>query len=399
MVTEAAGSWWLKSPHRRQYHGLTFAPGRDVEGFYNLWRGFAVQAIPGDCGMYLTHLKDVICKGNDQYFVYLISWMARAVQQPDSPGQVAVVLRGAQGTGKSFFAKVFGQLFGRHFLQVSDPKHLVGSFNAHLRDCVILFGDEAFFAGDKSHESVLKTLITEENMQIERKGFDVEQSPNYTHLIMASNSQWVVPAGANERRFFCLDVGTQFRQNSEHFAEIAAQMDNGGREALLDYLLNYDISEYEVRTVPTTEALRDQKHLTRDPVESWWFGKLVDGHQMGEEPLWRKDIVCDDLMKDFVRWAKEFDVKHRVVPAQIGQFLKRMCPGLSRKQKSVVVSGLNIYQKEVDRHVKKGVWTFPSLAKCRKTWDLNIGDEVWPEDTKTPSLNPYPEDSIVEDVM
>jgi len=397
-VTESAGVWWLKSPHRRQYHGLTFAPGRDVEGFYNLWRGFAVQAVPGDCSMYLTHLRDVICKGNEQHFEYLIGWMARAVQFPDSPGQVAVVLRGAQGTGKSFFAKVFGQLFGRHFLQVSDPKHLVGSFNAHLRDCVILFGDEAFFAGDKSHESVLKTLITEENMQIERKGFDVEQSPNYTHLIMASNSQWVVPAGANERRFFCLDVGTQFRQNSEHFAEIAKQMDNGGREALLDYLLNYDISNYEVRTVPTTEALRDQKHLTRDPVESWWFGKLVDGHQMGDEPTWRKDIVCDDLMKDFVRWAQEFGIKHRVVPAQIGQFLKRMCPGLSRRQKSVVVTGLNIYQKEVDRHVKKGVWTFPSLETCRKAWDLNIGDEVWPEDSKPKTVAAYPEDSI-EDVM
>jgi hypothetical protein len=397
-VTESAGVWWLKSPHRRQYHGLTFAPGRDVEGFYNLWRGFAVQAVPGDCSMYLTHLRDVICKGNEQHFEYLIGWMARAVQFPDSPGQVAVVLRGAQGTGKSFFAKVFGQLFGRHFLQVSDPKHLVGSFNAHLRDCVILFGDEAFFAGDKSHESVLKTLITEENMQIERKGFDVEQSPNYTHLIMASNSQWVVPAGANERRFFCLDVGTQFRQNSEHFAEIARQMDNGGREALLDYLLNYDLSNYEVRTVPTTEALRDQKHLTRDPVESWWFGKLVDGHQMGDEPTWRKDIVCDDLMKDFVRWTQEFGIKHRVVPAQIGQFLKRMCPGLSRRQKSVVVTGLNIYQKEVDRHVKKGVWTFPSLETCRKAWDLNIGDEVWPEDSKPKTVAAYPEDSI-EDVM
>lgn len=397
-VTESAGTWWLKSSHRRQYHGLTFAPGRDVEGFYNLWRGFAAQAIPGDCSMYLTHLKDVICKGNDQHFAYLIGWMARAVQQPDSPGQVAVVLRGAQGTGKSFFAKVFGQLFGRHFLQVSDPKHLVGSFNAHLRDCVILFGDEAFFAGDKSHESVLKTLITEESMQIERKGFDVEQSPNYTHLIMASNSQWVVPAGANERRFFCLDVGTQFRQDSKHFGEIAAQMENGGREALLDYLLNYDISDYEVRTVPTTDALRDQKHLSRDPVEAWWFGKLVDGHQIGDEPLWRKEIICDDVMKDFIKWAHDFDVKHRVVPAQIGQFLKRMCPGLSRKQKSVVVTGLNIYQKEVDRHVKKGVWSFPGLALCRQTWDLNIGDEVWPEDSASPAVVPYLEDSI-EDVM
>lgn len=394
-VLESAGAWWLKSPHRRQYQGMTFAPGRDVEGFYNLWRGFAVQSIPGDCSLYLTHLRDVICRGNAEHFNYLVGWMARAVQKPDSPGQVAIVLRGAQGTGKSFFAKVFGSLFGRHFLQVSDPKHLVGSFNAHLRDCVILFGDEAFFAGDKSHESVLKTMITEEEMQIERKGFDVEQSPNYTHLIMASNSQWVVPAGANERRFFCLDVGTQFRQNSEHFAEIAQQMDSGGKEALLDFLMNHDISKFEVRTVPHTEALRDQKHLTRDAVEAWWFGKLLDGHQLGEDPLWRTDIVCDDLIKDFVQWTQDFAIKHRVTPAQIGQFLKRMCPGLSRRQKSVVVAGKNIYQKDIDRHVKKGVWTFPCLAVCRDHWDLNIGEEPWPDQgTKAVPLNPYSEDAI-----
>lgn len=398
-VIESAGNWWLKSPDRRQYQGITFAPGRDVEGFYNLWRGFAVQAIPGDCSMYLTHLRDVICRANAEHFNYLIGWMARAVQKPDSPGQVAVILRGAQGTGKSFFAKVFGQLFGRHFLQVSDPKHLVGSFNAHLRDCVILFGDEAFFAGDKSHESVLKTMITEEEMQIERKGFDTERSPNYTHLIMASNSQWVVPAGANERRFFCLDVGTQFRQNSEHFAEIAKQMDNGGREALLEFLLNHDISEFEVRTVPHTEALREQKHITMDALEAWWYSKLLDGHQMTDSPLWLRDIVCEDLIKDFVRWAKEFDIKHRIVPAQVGQFLNKMCPGLSRKQKSVMVKGLNIYQKEVDRHVKKGVYSFPSLTNCRKAWNLNIGDESWPdENLKALSINPYETDSI-EDVL
>lgn len=398
-VFESAGVWWLKSPHRRQYHGLTFAPGRDVEGFYNLWRGFAVQSIAGDCSMYLTHLRDVICRGNAEHFNYLIGWMARAVQYPDSPGQVAVVLRGAQGTGKSFFAKVFGSLFGRHFLQVSDPKHLVGSFNAHLRDCVVLFGDEAFFAGDKSHESVLKTMITEESMQIERKGFDVEQSPNYTHLIMASNSQWVVPAGANERRFFCLDVGTQHRQDSDHFAAIANQMESGGKEALLEFLLNHDLTEFEVRTVPHTEALRDQKHMTRDAVESWWYGKLLDGHQIGDDPLWRNELVCDDLHKDFVAWASDFAIKHRVTPSQIGQFLKRLCPGLSRRQKSVVVTGKNIYQKDIDRHVKKGVYTFPALFLCRECWNLNIGEEPWPDESIKPvSIDPYSEDSI-EDAL
>ena len=397
-VFESAGVWWLKSAHRRQYHGLTFAPGRDVEGFYNLWRGFAVPAIPGDCSLYLQHLKEVICRSNNQHFNYLIGWMARAVQQPDSPGQVAIVLRGAQGTGKSFFAKVFGQLFGRHFLQVSDPKHLVGSFNAHLRDCVVLFGDEAFFAGDKSHESVLKTLITEENMQIERKGFDVEQSPNYTHLIMASNSQWVVPAGASERRFFCMDVGTQHRQDAEHFAEIARQMDSGGKEALLDYLLNHDISEFEVRKVPQTEALRQQKHLTLGAIEAWWYSRLLDGHQLGDDPLWRRDIPTEVVHKDFVEWTKDFNIRHRASPQEVGQFLHRLCPGLSRKQKSVLVAAKNIYEEDIDKHVKKGGYTFPGLSQCRGAWDLNLGDETWPEDVKAVPIDPYGEDRI-EDVL
>jgi hypothetical protein len=93
----------------------------------------------------------------------------------------------------------FGSLWGRHFVTVSDAKHLVGAFNAHLRDCVVLFGDEAFFAGDKKHESVLKTLITEESVVIEAKGVDAEVYPNYVHLILASNADWVVPAGHAER--------------------------------------------------------------------------------------------------------------------------------------------------------------------------------------------------------
>lgn len=67
----------------------------------------------------------------------------------DEQGEVAVVLRGGKGVGKSFVAEHFGRLFGRHYLKVSQPGHLVGNFNSHLRDVVVLFADEAFYAGDK----------------------------------------------------------------------------------------------------------------------------------------------------------------------------------------------------------------------------------------------------------
>jgi hypothetical protein len=49
---------------------------------------------------------------------------------------------GDEGAGKGIFFQVFIYLLGQHAIQVSNPKHLVGAFNVHLRDCVFLFADE-----------------------------------------------------------------------------------------------------------------------------------------------------------------------------------------------------------------------------------------------------------------
>ena len=228
-VTRPLGDWWLKHEDRKQYDKLVFAPGKEVPNAYNLWRGFACDARPGDCGLFLAHMRDNVCRGNDEHYAYLIRWMARAVQQPDSPGYSAVVMKGGQGTGKSFVAKTLGGLFGRHYMQVTDPKHLVGSFNAHLRDCVVLFGDEAFYAGDKKHESILKMLVTEETITFEGKGQDAEAGPNCIHLLMASNEKWVVPTGPDDRRYFVLDVGDAAKGAHAYFAAIQAQLEAGGR--------------------------------------------------------------------------------------------------------------------------------------------------------------------------
>ena len=271
----AAGQWWTKHPKRRQYNNIVFAPGTDnVGNAYNLWRGFGCESRPGDCSLFLDHVQHNICAGNPELFAYVIGWMARCVQEPASQSEVSIVLRGGRGVGKSFFAKEFGKLFGRHFLQVSNGAHLVGNFNAHLRDVIVLFADEAFYAGDKKHTSVLKTLITEDTIAVEAKGVDVETSPNYVHLIMASNDEHVIPAGSDERRFLVLDVADNNKQDTNYFKNIANQLANGGREAFLHQLLQHDISDYDVRTVPQTEALHNQKIESMPPEEEWIYTLL-----------------------------------------------------------------------------------------------------------------------------
>ena len=170
------------------------------------------------------HLLFVICDGDRRRYRYLLNWMAYAVQHPGQPAEVAVVLRGGRGVGKGIFARSFGSLFGPHFLQVNQPRHLVGNFNGHLESCAVLFVDEGFWAGDKAGEGVLKGMVTEPTLAIERKGLDVIAARNCLHIVIASNSDWVVPAGPDERRFFVLDVASERKQDPAYFDPLYAEM-------------------------------------------------------------------------------------------------------------------------------------------------------------------------------
>jgi hypothetical protein len=166
---------WLNHPDRNQYlEGVTFAPSGNVpEGWLNLWRGFAVEPVPGNWDLMRDHLLKVVCNNDAALHGYLLNWAAFAVQHPDRPAEVATVLRGGKGCGKGIFGRWLRRMFGQHGMQVTNSAHLVGKFNQHLRDCIFLFADEAFWAGDKQHESVLKGLITEDTIAIEGKGRDI----------------------------------------------------------------------------------------------------------------------------------------------------------------------------------------------------------------------------------
>jgi hypothetical protein len=77
------------------------------------------------------------------------------------------VLKGEEGSGKGIFLHALREIFGGHGLYLSNPDHLWGRFNEQLQNTVMLFCDEAFYAGDRAHESILKALVTEHKLSIE----------------------------------------------------------------------------------------------------------------------------------------------------------------------------------------------------------------------------------------
>jgi len=354
-----ASKWWLKHPERREYKKVDFIPSFETPPeVFNLWKGFAVKPKGGieNAPHFHELLVDVICSGNERWANYLWGWLAHMVQFPEDKPSVAVVMRSdAQGVGKSRFAEYVGSLLGRHFRAVAHGHHIHGNFNSHLKDTLLLFGDEAVWGGDRSTESILKQMISEPTMIVEMKGKDVFEIKNYLRLMLATNSEWAAPVSLTDRRYFVLDVSESRRNDYDFFKKLKEEQNNGGSEALLQILMDCDISDFEVRDIPETPARLDQKFLSMKPVEKWWLGILSNEEfQMGEMKLnfdVDNRVVISDLSNSFNSYAKLLNIRHRHWSVQMFcKHFRKLVPNVDVKRSG---STRREYQ-------------FPSLNECKK---------------------------------
>ena len=365
---------WLDSPLRRQYEGIIFNPSGDVQSHYNLFRGFAFQPKQGDWSLMRDHIETVICNGDAAIFEWVLAWMARIVQDPggERPG-TCVALRGKQGSGKGALITNFGKIFGVHFVHLSNPKHVVGNFNSHLKDALFVFVDEGFWSADKAAEGILKAMITEETNLIEQKGKDAFPVKNHINIMMASNKNWILPAGLEERRFCVLDISDKKAGDIAYFNALYHQMDNGGREAMLYDLMQVDHSKIDLRTIPRTEALFDQIIASMDTVKKFWYQRLCDGSILETDAWWFSNMYLEtkkiyDEYTAFAALLKEKDIK---VMSQFSKEIGQLCPGAHRKRK----------QLSNGNNKKESVMKFPPVAKCRKQFEALIKKTIqWNDD-------------------
>lgn len=370
---------WVHSSDRRQYRGLEFLPNPDglggSPGYLNLWQGFEVQprAKKNGYAVFDDHLLNNVCGGDSALRDWVFGWFAHMMQRPRERTGTALVFRGKMGAGKSTVGEVMGSLIASHFYQVDDPRYITGNFNAHMAKCLLLQAEEAVWAGDKNAEGRLKGLITSKFQMIEAKGVDPIRVQNFVRLIMTSNEDWVVPAGKDERRFCVLDVGDGAAQNHQYFAEMHEELDNGGREALLHDLLQFDLSSVDLWTIPKTTGLLEQKIRSLDSVEAWWFSHLRNGEVITGDNEWVTVVTCRSFYDDYITQSDRVGIKRRSVEAEVGKTLKQLVPGIKRKR---------ILPPDGDQYAKRTYcYLMPPLQTCRQAFENAVGQAVsWNND-------------------
>jgi hypothetical protein len=289
--------------------GLVFKPNAKVPAnCFNMWQGYSVKPLENkDLLKRLKyHIESVVCDGDAELYSYLYKWIAYTFKHPERQAGAAVVLRGEEGAGKGILGTFLQSIWGKHGYKVGSSKHLTGAFNAHLADVCFLFADEAFFSGDRQQADVLKGLVTESTMTIERKGVDSITQPNYLKIFMSTNSEYAVPAGRDSRRYFVTDVSSKHLKGEAYFDALASDCNNDTvKSAFLYEMLNMDLTGFKTSQIPESRGLRSQRYHAMDSAQHWLVDVLLNGSfKEGNASYgWVDKVQSSELYTAYQEWA------------------------------------------------------------------------------------------------
>jgi putative DNA primase/helicase len=164
----------------------------------------------------------------------------------------------------------------------------------------------------RHHVGRLKVLVTEPFLSINTKFMSRRREANHCNLTFFSNELQPMWIDDNDRRYMI--VRTPPPLSREYYQAVAEELANGGVEALYDYLLHYDLGDFNSHTKPLrTEARSDLVELSATSTQLFWR----DLHEGMLEPLPYGPCLSDDLYRAYRTWCDRHGEK---MPAKINHF-------------------------------------------------------------------------------
>jgi hypothetical protein len=238
---------------------------------------------------------------------------------------------------------------------------------------LLLQADEAFWAGDKRAQGRLKDLITGEVHPIEYKHVDPIWIKNFIRLLATSNEDFVVPAIFKERRFATLDVGSAHAHDKPYFTAIVNQINNGGRGALLQYLLDFNLSTVNLHEIRKTAALVEQIIEAMSPEQAWWFDTLKSGVlPWGMKATEKNKCPTRKLFARYIKHAQLQGARRRSIETKIGMFLVKYVGAELKTDKA----DYGVYDKRGYYTENGRVYIFPPLKECREKFAQEMGQRI-----------------------
>jgi hypothetical protein len=251
-----------------------------------------------------NHIRTLIRE--PEYQRILIDFLAYHVQKPGSKIRWAVVIQGAEGCGKTAIAAVMQGVLGRENAKGINAHTLMDSrFTSWAVGAQLRFVEEIRVVGENRHAVMnkIKPYLTNDEVNVERKGKDEIEAPNCTNYMMFSNHHDALALNDEGRRYFVLQSALQTKVQvvalgPDYFNQLfhAIKFRAPGIRAWLE---NWQISpEFEPDgRAPATKYLTEMAEAASTPLASAIHEVLEDSNH----PLVQKDLISSRTLATLIK--------------------------------------------------------------------------------------------------
>ena len=179
------------------------------------------DAIIDKANIFLEFMKDIICNGNENQYVYLCKWIGNICH--GNKNDVALYLKTSeQGIGKSTFTDMLRYwIFGMNNSHVSDSEPLRTPNNRILMGNLLIIFEElpVFSKGEwQGVSSRLKDMITNKTATYSEKYIKPMKANNINNYIINSNENAI--KDDDGRRYMILDISISRKGDHKYFSNI-----------------------------------------------------------------------------------------------------------------------------------------------------------------------------------
>lgn len=299
---------WLKDPQTKRIdiERLVFKPQGSDEHEINTYKGLKVKSNGNSsCVKIVSHLS-LMCGGDPALTHWVTSWLAYPLQNPGAKMKTALVVFGGQGTGKSMLFEAVAKIYGE-YASIVGQTQIDSVYTGWASRKLFVIADEVLSQRDaRVIKNRLKSLITGDQIIIEEKYRQARTEQNSMNLVFLSNENTPVVLEQDDRRFTVVEF--QSKQSKEYYSNLADEIENGGVQGFLHYLMNYDLQGYNSHTPPfDTQARSELVDVSLDPQD-----KFFDMWEVGELPVPLSSACTTDLYEAFRVWCTESGERWRL---------------------------------------------------------------------------------------
>ena len=299
---------WLKDPatKRIDIERLVFKPQGCPEHEINTYKGLTIkQNANSPCVRIISHLS-LMCGGDPALTHWVTAWLAYPLQNAGAKMKTALVVFGGQGTGKSLLFEAVAKIYGE-YASIVGQTQIDSVYTGWASRKLFVIADEVLSQRDaRVIKNRLKSLITGDQIIIEEKYRQARTEQNSMNLVFLSNENTPVVLEQDDRRFTVVEF--QNKQSKDYYEALAKEIENGGVNGFMHYLLNYDLAGFNSHTPPYDTAARAELiDVSLDPQD-----KFFDMWEVGELPVPLCSAATTDLYEAFRVWCTEAGEKWRL---------------------------------------------------------------------------------------